>query len=36
MDGVRDVLMFVPGNNGGCINVPVDEAKNEQYVVLIT
>ena len=35
-DGVIDVLVFVPGRNGGCTKAPVDEAVNDPDGVLIT
>ena len=35
-DGVRDIIVIVPINNGGCGEVPVDEAGNELDDVLVT
>ena len=34
--GVRDVLVLVPRNNGGCAEVPVDEAGNGPDGVMVT
>ena len=34
--GARDVLVLVPGNNGGCTKVPVDYDINDPDSVLIT
>ena len=34
-DGVRDVLVFVPSNNGCCTKAPVEEAGKYPYGVLI-
>ena len=34
-DNVRDVLVFVPSNNGCCTKAPVEEAGKYPYGVLI-
>ena len=35
-NGVEDVLVFVPSNNGRCTNVTVDDTANNTNGILIT